>query len=372
MLDRIKLLRELHTASHKLFLDLQDEYQSAQHAWDLMCQDPLFLPKVQAHNTLSLATWCGPVDASYAVNSYAGPHHVLAVDGSQIYPDKHQGTSCFLINIGSILLSYGEQQGACKLWSEPFIFADQYDDDQLRSVDMVNGKREEYEFQVGLHYAKDIQKRSKDPVIFLFDGSLVFWHLEGKDLVLKNFFLEKYKQLLEGFCKEQILMAGYLSLPKNKELVLLARAHVTDFALATKEHTELFKHTVDTDIAALFLKPGMRSTLFENHNAISEFFSPDIKPYFFYYHARVEIVRIEVPGYIAQSEEKIALVISLIANQVEKGQGYPVSVAEAHEQAVIKGADREFFYQMVQKIGFERCKRVVPSQKSNKKRRMVV
>ena len=34
--------------------------------------------------------------------------------------------------------------------------------------------------------------------------------------------------------------------------------------------------------------------------------------------------------------------------QCKKGQGYPVAISEAHEQAVISGSDRQRFKQMVE------------------------
>jgi hypothetical protein len=34
----------------------------------------------------------------------------------------------------------------------------------------------------------------------------------------------------------------------------------------------------------------------------------------------------------------------LVLDQVKRGQGYPAALSEAHEQAVITGADRENFW----------------------------
>jgi hypothetical protein len=43
-------------------------------------------------------------------------------------------------------------------------------------------------------------------------------------------------------------------------------------------------------------------------------------------------------------------------------------LTEAHEQAVVKGADREFFYHFLQKMGMERNHAQIISRKSLKKR----
>ena len=95
-------------------------------------------------------------------------------------------------------------------------------------------------------------------------------------------------------------------------------------------------------------------------------------PIFFYYDTGFEIARIEIPGYIAYDENKIKMLASLIRNQVEKGHGYPIAIAEAHEQAVVRSGDREMFYQMVTHLGIDQRRTITPSQKSIKKRRMSV
>ena len=81
-----------------------------------------------------------------------------------------------------------------------------------------------------------------------------------------------------------------------------------------------------------------------------------------------EIVRIEVPAWIARNQKHLTTVAQIILNQSLKGRGYPVALAEAHEQAVVKGPDREFFYHLIQKIGIENHQRMHLSQKSIKKR----
>jgi len=52
---------------------------------------------------------------------------------------------------------------------------------------------------------------------------------------------------------------------------------------------------------------------------------------------------------------------------MKNGGGYPVALAEAHEQAVVKGPDREFFYHFLQKMGMERSHAQSISRKSLRK-----
>ena len=167
------------------------------------------------------------------------------------------------------------------------------------------------------------------------------------------------------------MFASYISSSKSKELINLIRLQLCDF----DENNEAYKkvdHLVDTHIASFFLNPFERTTVFQNHSTISASYPDLIKPYFFYLHNGDEIGRVEIPAWIAQDNQKVDLVAQIILDQCKKGYGYPVAIAEAHEQAVIKGPDREFFYQLVNRIGIKQKRSVRPSIKSMKKRRMGV
>lgn len=374
MLNRTKVLRELQAVSDKLFLDLSKQQDVARKAWIELSEDLLFQQKCKAASLpWPVPTWQGKPNISFPVSSSNQDYQVVSVDGSQIYPDKHQGISCFLLNIGTVVLRYGATIGKAMFSSEPSLFVEQdFEAETSSTIDIVNCKREEFEFQKGLEQCLQLKEQFPElPLLFLFDGSLIFWHLESKDPVLKEYFLKRYGELLQQFYDHDIAIAGYISLPKSKELVGLVRAQVSDFSASNTQVLEDVKYISDGAVAHFFLEPDTYSTLFENHAVVSDTYPPHLKPYFLYYNTGSEIARIEFPGYMAQPK-RIDNIMSLVANQVHKGNGYPVAIAEAHEQAVVKGMDREFFYQAIEKVGVEQRRRIIPSQKSAKKRRMTV
>jgi hypothetical protein len=126
----------------------------------------------------------------------------------------------------------------------------------------------------------------------------------------------------------------------------------------------------DTNVLRHVLKPFHRTTLFFNQSKITEYYPQYLKPCFFYLDVGKEIVRIELPAWIAREPTWVNLICMVSIDQAQKGFGYPVALAEAHEQAVVKGPDREFFYHLIRKIGIERQLPVFTSQKSIKKRGM--
>ncbi|SVC62326.1 uncharacterized protein METZ01_LOCUS315180, partial [marine metagenome] len=57
-----------------------------------------------------------------------------------------------------------------------------------------------------------------------------------------------------------------------------------------------------------------------------------------------------------------------VLDQAQKGDGYPVSLAEAHERAVVRGADREAFYRYLEEMFVRHDVRARVSLKGLRKR----
>lgn len=374
MLNRVVLLEQLQSITNDLFLDISKEFQIAHDSWQRIVADPTFVYKVRQISTPWLVPdWYEHLGAVTPVSSILGQYSVLAVDGSQVYPDRHQGTSCFLVNIGSVLLNYKQpHQQAVVLESKPYVFTG---DDEKENVangqELVNCRRQEFEFEEGFKKGREFIAQNPDvPFAFLFDGSLIFWHLESKETNLKELFLNKYLSVLDQLYQSSILCAGYISLPKSKELVNLIRIELCKFQIEGCTELEAVKHLVDTSVARFFLQPNTRSVVFKSNAKIGACYPEHLMPHFFYMDVGSEIVRVEIPAWIAHDEKKLTLVAQIILDQSLKGRGYPVALAEAHEQAVVKGPDREFFYHLITKLGIERKQQLNSSQKSMKKRGM--
>ncbi len=373
MLDRAKVMQALHEVRSKLFLDLSAELSLARSVWQQASADPFLLQKIQKLSTeLLVPLWQGALDQSYQISKPPTTYCAASVDGSQIYPDRHQGTSCFLINIGSVQLMYGTTQKGAQLDCKPYVFAE-HDGDFDISTDLVNCRRQEFELQAGFELSKKVKEELDGvPFVFLFDGSLIFWHLQAKDPEIKNYFLDRYIALLEQFYQMHIPLAGYISLPKSKELVNILRLVLCNFERADCEQADKLDHIVDASVVKFFLSTNEYSGVFANRSPITKFYPDHLKPYFVYADFGHEIARIEMPAWIARDKTLVEQLMALIYDQVCKGYGYPIALAEAHEQAVVKGPDREFFYHLIQKFSIEENKKISISQKSSKKRRIGV
>ncbi len=375
MLDKSKLIAQLQGIADKLFFDNSSASIYAKELWHVISNDSSFFYKVQnvVNPPWPVPLWTGDLGEVISINRQSFPHMVLSVDGSQIYPDRHFFGSCFLINTGHVTLPYLLPNAKVSFSSTPIVFTGDDETPLSCTTDMVNCKRQELELQNGLKLALDMQHDYKDiPTILLFDGSLIFWHLLSKEEEMRDMFLHTYCDLLEQLYQARIVTAWYISSPKSKELVNLLRLYLSDFEPSKKESYACINTILDSTIMNTFLEPYSRSILFKNCSNVTVFYPPHVRPFFFYINTGNEIGRVEIPSWIAQDETLVDCIARVIIDQCIKGGGYPVALAEAHEQAVIKGPDREFFYHFLQKMVIEQGRNISASRKSLKKRGMNV
>lgn len=371
MLNKAKVLKELQLHVDKLFLDVSPEYRIACTAWQRLVEDPDLLQKISACSSdLTIPVWQGRPDATWPVAARTTIYSITGIDGSQIYPDKHQGTSCALVNIGLVSIIYGSPvQNPVLFSSEPSIMIDDENTSWIEhSTDSINCQRQKLELEAAYQwYHQHAERITEYEHLVAYDGSLIFWHLDSKDQTTKTAYLTCYLTLMQQMYDANILMAGYVSMPKSKDLVNIVRAQLCNFQ-PTRESSKLLEHLVDTNIANLFLTTNTRSTVFQSTQPITRCYPEHLRPYFFYLHTGGEIARVEIPAWIARDQELLDRISRLLLDQAHRGNGYPVVLAEAHEQAVVKGPDRDFFYHLIQKLGIEKQRRITISPKSLKKR----
>jgi hypothetical protein len=371
MLDRYKVIAALQKASSDLFVGFAHERDIALTVWQKIAQEADFAAKIaQKKQPILVPFWQGLLGQVIDLQPFLDSYAVISVDGSQIYYDKHQGSPCFLINTGWMVLRYKVSGKSIDHGSEPFLYTKFDEDSDFGSPDFVNLQRELHEFERSLELM--FENKSIATTLCLFDGSLIFFHLDAQDMELKERFMALYTDVLEKMYQEKLLIAGYVSLPKTKELVNLCKLELAQHDVAALEHTKIIDRLNDCDIAFAYLQPYQRSTVFVSKAPVCYLYPSHLKPYFCYLHVGKEIARLEFPAWIGKDENLVDTICSIVIDQVIKGQGYPVSLFEAHEQAVVKADDREFFYLMMERLSQQQFKSYVSSQKSIKKQQPIL
>ncbi|MBU4269429.1 DNA double-strand break repair nuclease NurA [Candidatus Dependentiae bacterium] len=381
MLNKNSLLIEFKKVSEKLFPNLAYESDIAQKTWDKISNQDNFKEKVElSKSSFLLPFWQNNLAEIFNVNKIETDYSVIAIDGSQIYPDRNiSGAGCFLINIGGCSIKYSDKSEV-KFYSEPKLFLTQELIDQNEKIsfsqDLVDFKREELEL---LRLLEISVENNID--LSLVDGTVIFWPLEGKTDEVKNYFLNLYINILNKFYEQNKLIAGVISFPKSRELVNLIKLGLCrfDYAECISCHRiyndfpcKIVDSLIDSQVTKFFLPKNYRSTIFFSKSKIVDSYPEHLKPCFFYLNTEKEIIRVETFSWIANDRSKLDFIASIALDQVEKGMGYPVVLAQAHEAAVVKGPDREFFYYLLQRQAMEQNKRIFYSQKSLKKKGIAI
>lgn len=379
MLDRLQLAAALQNVSTKLFPDLTDVSTLAYKTYQQIAHDETFVERAaEAQSSFLVPTWQGNLLDTPPTGQTPESYTVVAVDGSQVYPDRHiSGAGCFLLNTGGVALRYGATSSA-HFFSTPRVCIS----DELRKADenlpfgaeLVDLMREDDELKEAVVKAKEF---STDVV--LLDGTIIFWPLEGKSPEVRRIFMQRYLASMQALYEARIPYAGYISMPKSRELINLIKLGLCRFTTANCIPCHATYNTfpckavdmlIDTHVVGKFVQPGQRTTLFASASNIVAEYPAHLRPLFCYVHVGREIARLEIPAWVANDSVLLDRICQVARDQSEKGSGYPVCLAEAHEQAVIKGPDRDFFYHLINKLGLVGNRQLVSSQKSIKKRGM--
>jgi len=293
---------------------------------------------------------------------------VMAADGSHIDVDRHRSTRCFLINIGSAVISYGRKPDA-DLSSVPRL----YSDDKDLAITPPGGGREQpvegtllgikRSIEECRHLADLASGLPKDSAaLALLDGTLILWGLEAypefvTDMLLHNGLLKSLDAMKKLNKEHKIALASYISFPRSTDVVNVLRVAICPDEIpdcdkqcppGKERDCDAVAGVRDRDLFMNLLESGERSALFLSPSNIVEEHYGEHCVYFFYLRVDDEIARIEIPQWVAENRDLLNLTHGLILDQCRRGHGYPVALSEAHEQAVVTGAERENFWELVE------------------------
>ncbi len=342
------------------------------------------------------ATWLSSGLIEHPVNSYVNPpydsdHIVIAVDGSHVDVDRHASAFYYLINIGYAYLRYGNHPDA-NLWNHPFLFVNDsdltLDDlDSMQSIQiegpLLGIKRSIMEVEAIAQLVEEEQ--TELPIIALLDGSLIFWSLTGHSYpdFVRETFLEK--QLMGALDRiktagslRKVALASYISLPRSKEVVNSLRLSICPYnpidcnlhcgSLPSEGRPcDDVDGLFDIDLMRKILKKNERSAIFFSNSNVMDHYK-DHRICYFYVNTGSEIGRVELPRWVAEDEQLLNLLHSGLIAQLSKGQGYPIAIQEAHEQAVVNTSDRVHLNQLVQELMVGEGLSVDTSEKARSKR----
>jgi hypothetical protein len=350
-----------------------------------------------SHETAAwlLARPTEPLNTAYELPPRPAEYALVATDGSQIDVERHGMAACYVINIGRVFLRYGARPAA-KLSSRPALYyreEDLYLSDGVRRIPVegnyLSARRDVEEGIALAELADEFLPRNTTspreykqetfdtigvnarecadqiPAIALQDGTLVRWTLAGAEKFVQDRFLAPYLAYLDAMRERGIPVASYISRPRAPEVAGTIRLMLcpdvkvaegrgakcsacSDAAAGRTPSCHVCQGLTDADILADMLAEGQRGPLFVSMSRINvESYGP-LLIHFFYMRVGREVARVEVPRWVAEDADQVDLVHTLIYDQCTKGQGYPVALSRAHEQAIVRAADRRAFLGIVE------------------------
>ena len=316
------------------------------------------------------------------------PCVVLAADGSQIVADRHDIALCYLLNIGRITLRYGTGQPAT-LTSRPQIQLPEDDlleriqgDQEAIAPRRVGIRRQLAEFAALAEMISE--EKPAVPALALFDGSLILWTLEPEADEFRADSLRLFAAAMQTAQQQRVPVAGYISSPQSRDVVNALRVFRCPHKQANCDRECPGRNrsgpayippgcagtegVTDAELFAQRLRPGERSAVFGSASQILLAYPEEQRVRFFYLHTGREIARVEIPAWIADDSGLLAQTHALCYDQAQKGDGYPVALAEAHEQAIVRGAEREAFFKLMERAFITSHQSFAITQKAVSKR----
>jgi NurA domain len=292
-------------------------------------------------------------EASAQVTAAAPDYRVVATDSSFIAPDKHRGAFSHLINVGRVMVSYGDRPAA-ELDNTPNHYSEMLvEGEEVTSGRLLQTRCALRELQELLALAQLYR-----PDVALVDGSLMQLVLVLSKEEHVQALMSEYFRTLRAFRDISVPVVGYISLPESQMVMRAIRMLACDKPVPCERQPEdacgcrpLWSIN-DADLFWELLDAGRRSAIFapEFSHLVGQN-APDIKQMVFaYLGTRYEAARLEFPTWVWE-DGLLDRASSIALHQCHLGRGYPNCLTLAHQFAALHNVDRESYYFLLERAG---------------------
>ncbi|MGB3294313.1 MAG: DNA double-strand break repair nuclease NurA [Phormidesmis sp.] len=370
MLDLTKLARQMQGISDHLSKEADAARLRVELARNLLAQaterqSELVQQLVEGRDRLLFAAAepVEPLATKIALEIPPNAHTVISSDGSQISPSHHEIAYCYLLNISRVIIHYGQSRYPL-LDSLPEVIyrpEDLYASRQwgIRTQEWMGYRRTAAE-AIMLSELGQEAASTQDvdvPILAMTDGSLIYWFLEQIPAAARDQILLPVLAAWEQMRQARVPVMGYISASRSGEALNFLRLQACPYETPDclthcaddrdRMPCQTFSPLRDVTLWATSLSPGERGPLWKSSADILSCYG-DHAVYFCYVHVGAEVARVEFPQWVVEDSDLFNTALSLMLAQVQKGFGYPVALAEAHNQAVVRGGDRTRFFTLLE------------------------
>lgn len=289
-----------------------------------------------------------PLDTAVSAPRPSIPATLIAVDGSQIVPDRHAPFVYNLVNIGGIVYFHGRETAPDTFAIPQLTFppADQLSDRDFQDGDSVTLERDTFEMQT-LAQKVETYRHSQpagEPILAIMDQRLLYVPATEMAPAAKNQAIEAWQKGMKRIHDQQSWLVGYIDRPAKSSVIAML------YALQNPPDPNKlgeWEGLMDRELFAQILGPGQRSKLFVDVSFANEKFkgfSQQQEICFFYLNpgqVGQDIARVDVPRWVAEDNTAVDTIHALLLSQCQLLGSYPYIIARADEMAVVTQQDRE-------------------------------
>jgi len=346
-----------------------DAWEDFQHLGDLdAIWDRIQLARQRDAGFRGAAPLVEPINRPYPLPPLPERATLIAVDGSQVYPNPHGAALYYLTNVGVFVYHHGTDALPGQL-TEPHLHysADDLHDAEGRLIanEAVNARRNVLELEI---LARETWNQRDQPcsLVALRDGPLLFWvgkdvpdgkELQSRYLGILVWMHDAHAALMAEY-GDSASLVGYVDRPTSAfvvsllHLLRLPDEEVRGAVLATNGELE---GLTDQFLMFKLLQPGERSALLVQQSPQNKRYHDKGDNYeiaFFYLNVGsagdYHLARVEMPMWVARSPEAVNRVHALVYNQCQMMWHYPYALTRADELAVVRNHERTQLNEMIE------------------------
>ena len=275
---------------------------------------------------------------------------LIAADGSQIVPNRHDAIQYYVINVGAIAMQIGSGNTPEVFTDTELHMLDEFDD-TFFSDSQVALQRDVAERKKLL----EVAKKYSGTIIALTEGQLELWGAVDSDNS-RDFekSLQDYLDTLKELEKQQVITSGYVDKPGANWVVrLLEIASLPQDELNNQKKYHPLAGVTDLWLFSQLLRKHERSSVFALQAKSAEKYKDSLSIHFFYLNVgdekKPKIARVDVPLWVINNQEALNNLHCALIEQVRiMGNGpFPYLLHRAHEIAVVTHREKEEIDQML-------------------------
>jgi hypothetical protein len=268
---------------------------------------------------------------------------LLAADGSQVNPNRHDAIPFCVINIGVFRMDSSLQSPPREIVETHLLpLEDIYNDFGLVGEDVIALQRDLRERQQLAGLAGEIE----GTVLTLTDGPLeLFRDPQGSKDTQAEF--EKYLDVLRRLAQLGTITAGYVDRPGSDLVVrMLEILTLKEDEIANAGKTRTLAPLSDAFLFQNRIPPSARSAVFAIQSRSASSFAGETALHFFYLNTglpgKPSLARVEIPAWVAENKGMVGLLHAVLMEQCRHlgSTPYPYALHRSHEIALVTFMDK--------------------------------